>query len=94
MKYLKKIVIPRVAAKWKTVAYFLDYDIHVIDTIANKYRDDPMEYCDGLFRDWLTTNHGKTPKTWATLLTCLKEIDEMATVASDIQKELKELWDQ
>ena len=94
MKHLKKIVIPKVAAKWKTVADFLEYDIHIIDAIANKYRDDPMECCDGLFRDWLTTNHGVKPKTWAALLTCLKEIDEMATVTSDIQKELKVLWNQ
>ena len=25
------------------------------DIIANKHREDPMECCDGLFRDWLTT---------------------------------------
>ena len=38
----------------------------------------------------MIVEHRVTPKTWATLLTSLQEIEKMATVTSDIQKELEE----
>ena len=88
MKALSKYVIPRIAFIWKNVADNLDYDINTIETIANKYRDDGERCCDGLFRDWLSTNHGATPKTWETLMKALKEINQLATAVSDIEKDL------
>ena len=72
---------------WKTVADFLDYDIHTIEMIVKKYKD-CEECCDGLFRDWLSTNHGVSSKTWGTLMTRLKEIDQLAVAVSDIEKDL------
>ena len=88
MRPLIKYVIPRVAFTWKTVADFLDYDIHITDEIAEKYREDPKKCCDGLFRDWISTNHGVAPKTWDTLMTRLKEIDQLTASVSDIEKDL------
>ena len=73
---------------WKTVADFLDYDINTIEVITKKYKGDPEECCDGLFRDWLSTDHGAAPKTWDTLLKALKDIDKLATAVSDIKKDL------
>ena len=46
---------------------------------------------NGLFRDWLSTNHGMRPKTWAMLLKRLKKIGQLATAISDIEKELEEV---
>lgn len=89
MRPLKKIVIPKIAARWKDVADFLDYDINIIDIIEDRFRGDCERCCDGLMRDWLSTNHGVKPKTWATLLERLKEIDQLATATSDIEKELE-----
>ena len=73
---------------WRTVADFLDYEIHTIQMIAEKYRGDPEQCCDGLFRDWLSTNHGVASKTWDTLMTRLKEINQLAVAVSEIRKEL------
>ena len=88
MRLLIKFVIPRVAFMWRTVADFLDYDINITEGIAEKYKEDPNKCCDGLFRDWLSTNHGVSSKTWGTLMTRLKEIDQLAVAVSDIEKDL------
>ena len=73
---------------WSTVADFLDYDISTTEEIAEKYKDNPKKCCDGLFRDWITTNHGVASKTWDTLMTRLEEIDQLATAVSEIKKDL------
>ena len=112
MRQLIKIVIPKIAFMWKTVADFLDYDISTIENIEHKHghkheddsedcniehkhrhkhEDDSEDCMNGLFRDWLSTNHGVKPKTWATLLERLREIDQLTTATSDIEKEL-EIW--
>jgi len=88
MRLLIRIVIPKIAFMWKTVADFLDYDISTIENIKQKYRDNCEECLDGLFRDWLSTNHGVKPKTWARLLERLKEIGQLATATSEIENEL------
>ena len=92
MRLLLKFVIPRIAFIWKTVADFLDYEINTIKMIAEKHRDVCEKCCDGLFRDWLSTNHGAAPKTWNTLMARLKEIDELATAISDIEKDLNTFY--
>ena len=70
---------------WGTVADFLDYDISTTEEIAEKYKGDPEKCCDGLFQDWLSTNHGVASKTWDTLMTRLEEID---AAVSEIRKDL------
>ena len=92
MKPLVKFVIPRIAHKWRTVADFLDYDINTIEVIAKKHRDDCEECCDGLLRDWLSTDHGAAPKTWKTLIITLKEIDQLRTAVSEIEGDLNKLF--
>ena len=91
MKQLIKIVIPKIAFMWKTVADFLDYDISTIENIKYKHGADCEECMNGLFRDWLSTNHGVKPKTWATLIERLREIGQLDTATSDIEKELEKL---
>ena len=87
---LKKMVIPKIAANWKDVADCLDFDNSTIRIIENKYTNDCVKSCEELLRDWLTTNHGKKPKTWATLLETLHEIDQLATATSEIENKLLE----
>jgi len=91
MRRLIKVMTPKIAFMWETVADFLDYNISTINSIKRKYRDDCEECLNGLFRDWLSTNHGVRPKTWATLLERLREIDQLAGVISDIETELEEI---
>ena len=87
---LKKIVIPKIAADWNDVAYCLDFELHTIRMIENKHGNDCGKCCEELLRDWISTNHGKKPKTWTTLLESLHEIDQLASGVEDIEKELQE----
>lgn len=92
MKLLHQIVIPKVAADWEMIAEYLDYDrgfIKIIkrDNIPNGH----LECCRALFRDWLSTDRGVSPKTWSTLIRVLRQIQplEVATTKK-IVKELSE----
>ena len=91
MKHLLKYVTPKIAHEWETVAHFLDNNINSTKIISTDCSD-VKKCCNRLFRDWLSTNHGASPKTWGTLITALKEIDCLATAVSDIEKDLNKLF--
>ena len=87
MYELIKIVIPRVKAQWRTLAYFMGYSIGKVHAFDIEGRD-LEERCKNLFTNWLTTSHGPTPKTYKTLLKYIKEIDELTAAHEVIEKEL------
>ena len=84
---LIKIVIPKIKADWKHLAYSLKYDIPTVKAIERDSRDSG-NCCEKLFEDWLSTDYGATPKTWHTLLQKIKEVDSLFAAADDIQREL------
>jgi len=87
---LKKFVIPKIAADWRDVAHCLNFEISTIRIIEHKHTNNCVKYCEELLQNWLTTNYGKAPKTWTTLLESLHEIDQLAAAVSDLEKELME----
>ena len=84
---LYKIVIPKVKAEWKDLAYSMEYNFVTVKAIA-KDCSDSEECCEKLFNDWLTTDHGTTPKTWSTLLQKIKDVDSLAVAVDDIKRQL------
>ena len=84
---LIKIVIPMIKAKWTRVAYSMQYDAEDIEGIE-KDSSDTAKSCGRLFKNWLTSPKGITPKTWRTLLMCIKDVDELAVTAENIYTEL------
>ena len=88
MMLLKEFVIPKIAARWKDVADFLEYDLNTIDIIEDQCRGDCEKCSDKLFRNWLSTDHGVGPKTWNTLLMRLRRIQFLAVATLDIEREL------
>ena len=92
MKPLVKIVIPQFAMVWEDVAYHLDYDIQTVETIRLKHHGNPVDCCDELFRDWLSTDHGVNPKSWTTLITRLKEIYDERIDMNRIEEYLDEFF--
>lgn len=89
MSDLHKLVIPKVAVDWKKIADYLKFDLPTIQIIERRYRNNPEECCDELFRKWLNSNCGQGPKSWCTLITALKEIDELTAVTEEIEQNLK-----
>ena len=88
MKHLHQLVIPNVAAEWKTVADYLEFTLPLIKIIEEQHRSDPVKCCTELFRQWLSSDYGVGPKTWSTLIAALKEIKQLATVTKEIEQKL------
>ena len=90
MSDLIRIVIPRIKAEWEDVAFALCFKIETVNAIMTKYQGDPKRCCRELLMDWLSTNHGASPKTWSVLLKKLKLVEDLAKVTDEIIKELCE----
>ena len=85
---LKKLVIPEVKAHWEDLAYSMDYETAQINAMKRDGKD-VSEQCTKLFEDWLTTNHGCTPKTWQKLLERIEDVDELYAGAERIKLGVK-----
>ena len=86
MWHIISIAIPRIKAKWDYVAYSMGYGIPAVSAFEKDSRDSEQS-CLNLFKDWLCTQNGVTPKTWRTLLDRIKAVDGLQTAAEDIEKE-------
>ena len=91
MADLNIIVIPRIKAEWEDVAFALRYKIVTVNSIKEKHKENPKKCCRELFKDWLSTDHGVSPKTWSTLLNKLKEVEDLATATQEISNEIEKL---
>ena len=80
-------VVSLLTAKWKTVAFILDYDITKINTIKAS-NEDPEDRCQELLSDWVENKHDGASKTWFTLLNTIAE-NEAFTMS--IEKILEKL---
>lgn len=56
----------------------------MVAAIEKECKRDPMVCCRHLFKNWLTTENGISPKTWETLLTKLREVEELVYIVDDI----------
>ena len=72
MKNLNKLVIDKIAPYWKKVADSLEFDIPLIRSIEKRCLKDDYECCDGVLRDWISSDHGLQPKTWKTFIAALQ----------------------
>ena len=87
MKHLNKYVIPKIAADWKKVADSLQFNIQTIKIIEKKFKD-PLDACDKMMRDWLSTDVGIKPKIWSTLIRALKDIKQLTPTVEEIEQDI------
>ena len=87
---LQKIVLPKIQAYWKDVAYALCYKIEDVENLEAKHNKDPRKCCQDFFIDWLKTSHGDRAgsKTWSTLLNAIKDVVELTRAKEEIFKEI------
>ena len=90
MKLLYKIVIPKISAHWEIVLAYLQYHISFKRELDKKNSRDPRSCCTDLLEDWITSDRGKGPKTYTTLMEVLYSIAEVADYAEDIKTQLSE----
>ena len=84
---LTEIVVPNVMAEWERLAYCMRYKHREVEAFG-KNSQDLKECCMKLFGDWLETGHGPVPKTYQTLLKCIKKIKDLETASKEIEMEL------
>ena len=78
-------VIPKIMSHWKEVAlHALCYSASTVATIEEE-NSNATECCFALFENWLRTNNRVT---WETLLTQLREVEELGDKVEEIMKEL------
>ena len=82
---LIRIVIPKIKASWKSLAYSMRYDVYEVSAFE-KEGNNLNECCNNLFTNWLTTDRGSKPKTYQTLLKCIKEIDDLTAASEQIER--------
>ena len=85
---LNRYVIPKIAGEWEDLAYALYFDTAKVKFIKINNRGDSRKCCQELFKVWLSTDQGVSPKIWATLLNQLKQIEELAAIEEHIRQEL------
>ena len=84
---LIKVVIPKVKAKWDSLAYCMRYTPEEVNGFRQGSRDCD-DCCKNLFSNWISTGHGPCPKTYQTLLEHMKEIEELKTASDKAKEEL------
>ena len=89
MAMLCEFVVPEITAQWEYVAYTaLNHDITTVENIKAKHKSDNRESCMEMFKVWLTTEHGIKPKTWSTLLSQLRKVEDLTSAIERIKEKL------
>ena len=87
-----EFVVPKVKAHWEDVAFTaLRFNVPTADGIQSKHQNNVKKCCQELFKIWLTTANGVTPKTWSTLVIQLKKIEELMVPAEEIEERIKNI---
>ena len=84
---LIEIVIPRIRAKWESLAYCMRYTLEEVSGFR-KDSQDCGECCKNLFANWISTGHEPKPKTYETLLKHIKKVDKLTVTSEVLAEEL------
>ena len=87
MHLLNKIVIPRIRANWRDVAYSMGCSVYDVDAIQEESHD-LKQCCHKLFSGWLKTSRHPT---WGLLLKRIKDVDDLSAASEEIEKRLQAL---
>ena len=92
MWQLYMFVLPLLHPYWEGVAYSLHYDLTTVDGIEANSKD-TRECCKEVFKHWLRTDSKVGPKTWETLLTQLKKVENIAANVEKVKENLCKMPD-
>ena len=83
LKELQKCVVHQIALKWEDlgIQLNLDDDGTLINSISKNRGGDAAKCCLDVLKVWLQ-GRGEEPKTWRTLVDCLREIKAEEAIRS------------
>jgi len=87
MKQLLNIAYHKVATYWDKLAYNLKFSIGEVNTVRVKYKNDPLECCLHILKEWRCTKHGDT-KTWSVFLAAVRKTKPLYAIATQIEDDV------
>ena len=71
-------VVNNLAPYWQTVGDYLEYGMHKRNSFK---RETDKKSIIAVLEDWISTNNGRGPKTWATFTKVLRELDDDLSIS-------------
>ena len=87
-KWMHKVIIPKVSYCWRKLADYLEYPLEKKKEIEERQHGDPYKCCAELMEDWLSSDQGVTSKTWHTLVSVLRDVEELSSSVNSIEQRL------
>ena len=92
MKHLHELVIPKIYTDWEQVVDCLSESLYIMEIIKkDRTCEYPMQCCEDMLRDWLSTEDSLHPCNWKTLIDKLKEIQQLSAAAIQIKSDVEKL---
>ena len=95
MKWINKIVVPRIASQWEDVAFELLISGRKVEMFKLDSKDTKL-CCKKMLMAWIDTDIGEKPKTWNKLVTAINEVEELKSATEEIKEQLAincdEIW--
>jgi len=88
MKWVNRIVLPRIASHWEEVACELLIPDENIETFGSDSKGDTKACCKEMLKAWKRSGIGASPKTWKKLISAISNIEDLQRVSEQIIDEL------
>ena len=85
-------LIDKIAHEWRTIGGLLDLGYSKLESLAEKYRDQPKECCRAVLGLWLENPPKDYPTTWQGLIDLLKH-SKLSGVVTQLRKALSKATD-
>ena len=78
MKTMYKHVVSKLSPYWTTVGDYLEYSVVERNSFRGANNNKSLAT---LLENWISTDNGRKPKTWATFLDVLEELDQDLSIS-------------
>ena len=85
MKLMRSYVVDRLTPHWIDVCDYLDYPVSMRNWFGQQHGQVHKKCLIAVLEDWISTDNGRSPKTWQTFITAVCEIDGLEDIARAIR---------
>lgn len=87
MRYIHKLVIPKVSSHWQSLGQSLQLEASHIRVISESNSGDAKKCCVNMIEQWISSDKGVEPKTWPVLLQAIANTSPLSSSAAYSVKE-------
>jgi len=85
-EHLLKLVAPKIATHWDTVAYNLQLDSSSVRSIAKRRNSVPFDCAHDMLIEW---QNNSTECSWEILLDAVRQVDSLQDACTELLSELE-----